>query len=137
MISCTCSERQTWSLRSWSTRAISPLSRQTVSTKPPVRPGVFGCADPGRGTGREDEHSAPIFGGTVRVVYPSGLGSTCRSCSTDPVDQLLGNDGWADSSGGRDKSVESFRWSLPCEGLAWTLVEQGGDRIEVLLGVDR
>ena len=43
----------------------------------------------------------------------------------------------ADSSSGRDKSVESFRWSLPCEGLAWTLVEQGGDGVEVLLGVDR
>jgi len=35
----------------------------------------------------------------------------------------------ADSSGGRDKSVESFRWSLPCKGLAWTLVEQGGDGV--------
>jgi hypothetical protein len=38
---------------------------------------------------------------------------------------------------GRDKSVESFRWSLPCKGLAWTLVEQGGDGVKVFLGVDR
>ena len=43
----------------------------------------------------------------------------------------------ADSSSGRDKSVESFRWSLPCEGLARTLVEQGGDGVKVLLGIGR
>ncbi len=56
-----------------------------------------------------------------------------RPWRTQPPGNPLG----ADSSSGRDKSVESFRWSLPCEGLAWTLVEQGGDGVEVLLGVDR
>jgi putative transposase len=45
--------------------------------------------------------------------------------------------GWgANSSGGRDKLVESFRWSIPLEGLSRTLIEQGGDGIEVRLRVN-
>src|ERR1700694_4985306 len=41
------------------------------------------------------------------------------------------------SSGGRDKFVESFRWSIPCEGLAGTCIEEKSDLVEVGLGVDR
>ncbi len=44
---------------------------------------------------------------------------------------------WADSSDGRDKLAKSLRWSIPPEGLARALVEQGGDLVEVVLGVDR
>jgi hypothetical protein len=43
----------------------------------------------------------------------------------------------ADSSDGRDKLAKSLRWSIPLKGLARALVEQGGDLIEVGLGVDR
>jgi hypothetical protein len=39
------------------------------------------------------------------------------------------------SSGGRDELVESFCGSIPVEGLAWLLVEGGGDGVEVVLGV--
>jgi len=43
----------------------------------------------------------------------------------------------ANSSGGRDKLVESLRRSIPFEGLAWAPIEQGGDGVEVSLRVDR
>jgi hypothetical protein len=39
------------------------------------------------------------------------------------------------SGGGRDESFESFGWSLPLEGHAWSLIEQRGDVVELLLGV--
>ena len=42
----------------------------------------------------------------------------------------------ADSGGGRDELVESFGWSIPSEGLAGASVEQCGDVVEVVLGVD-
>jgi hypothetical protein len=38
---------------------------------------------------------------------------------------------------GRDELFESFGWSLPCEGFAWSPVEFEGDRVEFVLGVDR
>jgi hypothetical protein len=40
-----------------------------------------------------------------------------------------------DSGGGRNELVEPFGWSLPFEGLAWAFVEEGGDVVEVVLGV--
>ena len=43
----------------------------------------------------------------------------------------------ADSSDERDELVESFRWSIPLEGLARPLVEECRDGVEVLLGVNR
>src|SRR6266568_1375662 len=42
----------------------------------------------------------------------------------------------ANSSSGRDKLVESFGWSIPCEGLAGSGVEEVGDLVEVVLAVD-
>lgn len=41
------------------------------------------------------------------------------------------------SGGGRDKSFESFGWSLPPKGQAWAFVEEPGDVVELVLGVDR
>ena len=42
----------------------------------------------------------------------------------------------ADSSSGRDELVESFGWSIPSEGLSGSSVEEYGEVVEVVLGVD-
>jgi hypothetical protein len=56
-----------------------------------------------------------------------------------PHPEVLGEStNWrADSKGRRDKLVESFRRSIPVEGLARALIEQRGDLVEVGLRVDR
>ena len=77
---------------------------------------------------------------TSRLERPSDLVSLidkCRCSAPGSGADPLANVTLADSRSGRDKSVESFSWSLPLQGLAWALVEQGGDGVEVFLGVDR
>jgi hypothetical protein len=73
--------------------------------------------------------SLALFGATFGPCFPGSL-FPLISCASSLVK------GPADSGGGRDKLVESFGWSIPCEGFAGSGVEEQGDLVELVLGVD-
>src|SRR5579862_8232926 len=76
---------------------------------------------------------------TVPVSSHAAMIGSQWSVNTDGNPSLSRDSGkvTADSGGCRDKLVESFCWSIPCEGLSWAFVEESSDGVELVLAVDR